>query len=185
MAQFQLVNILIATMARLPYADPTDPANASQAAQISAERGGKLLNLYKMLLHSPPVADGWRHLLTAIRQQCTLSARYRELAILRIAVVNRADYEFSQHLPFALNEGFNQAQLAALKTDDFHSHFEPIDLLVIDYTDAMTTTIRVSQLVFDGLRAHFNDRELVELTATIAAYNMVSRFLEALQLDHE
>lgn len=173
------------TMARLPYADPTDPAIAEQAAQITAERGGKLLNLYKMLLQSPPVADGWRHLLTAIRQQCEVSARYRELAIMRIAVLNEADYEFAQHVPFALKEGYTEQQLAMLKTADYRAHFAPLDLLVIDYTDAMTTTIRVPGTLFTALREFFNDREMVELTATIAAYNMVSRFLEALQLDHD
>lgn len=172
-------------MARLPYADPSDPAIAEQAARISAERGGKLLNLYKMLLQSPPVADGWRQLLTAIRQQCLLSARYRELAIMRIAVLNDADYEFAQHVPFALKEGYSDHQLAMLKTADYRAHFDALDLQVIDYTDAMTTSIRVPQPVFDALKTTFNDREMVELTATIAAYNMVSRFLEALQLDHD
>jgi alkylhydroperoxidase family enzyme len=172
-------------MARLPYADPTHPDNAVQAAQIAAERGGKVINLYKMLLQSPPVADGWRQLLTAIRHQCLLSARYRELAIMRIAVLNEADYEFAQHVPFALKEGYTNAQLAALKTAGYRDHFTELDLQVIDYTDAMTTSIRVPQAVFDAVKAHFSDREMVELTATIGAYNMVSRFLEALQLDHD
>lgn len=172
-------------MARLPYADPANPEIAAHVARISAERGGKLLNLYAMLLNSPPVADGWRQLLTAIRQQCLLAARHRELAILRIAVVNQADYEFAQHVPFALDEGITQSQLDALKTDDWRSHFDTLDALVIDYTDAMTRHIRVPQDIFDALRKYFKDREVVELTATVAAYNMVSRFLEALQLDHD
>ncbi|MFT5531980.1 MAG: alkylhydroperoxidase family enzyme [Burkholderiaceae bacterium] len=172
-------------MARLPYADPTHPDIAEQATRIAAERGGSVINLYKMLLQSPPVADGWRQLLTAIRHQCVLSARYRELAIMRIAVLNEADYEFAQHLPFALKEGYTDVQLAALKTTDYRDHFEALDLQVIDYTDAMTTTIRVPQPVFDAVRANFSDREMVELTTTIAAYNMVSRFLEALELDHD
>ena len=172
-------------MARLPYADPTQPEIAEQAARIAAERGGSVINLYKMLLQSPPLADGWRQLLTAIRQQCLLSARYRELAIMRIAVLNEADYEFAQHVPFALKEGYTDAQLAALKTAGYRDHFDALDLQVIDYTDAMTTTIRVPQAVFDAVKANFSDREMVELTATIAAYNMVSRFLEALQLDHD
>jgi alkylhydroperoxidase family enzyme len=49
----------------------------------------------------------------------------------------------------------------------------------------MTTSIRVSQEIFSALRVYFSDREMVELTATVGAYNMVSRFLEALQLDHD
>jgi alkylhydroperoxidase family enzyme len=172
-------------MARLPYADPSHPAIAPLAQRIAAERGGKMINLYKMLLQSPPVADGWRQLLTAIRQQCDLSARYRELAILRIAVLNEADYEFAQHVPFARAEGYTTAQLEAMRRPDFRAHFDAIDLKVIDYTDAMTTTIRVPQAVFDAINAELSQREMVELTATIAAYNMVSRFLEALQLDHD
>jgi alkylhydroperoxidase family enzyme len=38
---------------------------------------------------------------------------------------------------------------------------------------------------FDALRGWFNEREIIELTATIAAYNMVARFLEALGLETE
>ena len=49
----------------------------------------------------------------------------------------------------------------------------------------MTLQVQVPQAVFDAARAHFSDRELVELTATVAAYNMVSRFLEALQIEPE
>ncbi len=37
----------------------------------------------------------------------------------------------------------------------------------------------------DAAKAHFDEREMVELTATIAAYNLVSRFLEAMQIDHD
>jgi alkylhydroperoxidase family enzyme len=43
----------------------------------------------------------------------------------------------------------------------------------------------VPQAIFADVRQYFNEREMVELTATIGAYNMVSRFLEALQVDHD
>lgn len=172
-------------MARIPYAEINHPDISPLESQIKAERGGKVLNLYQMLLLSPPVADGWRHLLTAIRQQCNLSAKYRELAIMRIAVLNGADYEFAQHVPFALAEGYTQAQLDALKSENWRNCFDEPDRDVIAYTDAMTKTIRVPKDLFASVKAHFSDREMMELTATIAAYNMVSRFLEALEIDHD
>ena len=53
---------------------------------------------------------------------------------------------------------------------------------VLAFTDAMTREIRVSDAVFADVRAHFDERSIVELTATVGAYNMVSRFLEALQI---
>jgi alkylhydroperoxidase family enzyme len=170
-------------MARIPYPDLDRPDIAPVAERIKAERG-RVINLYRMLLHSPPVADGWRQFLTAIRQQCTLEGRIRELAILRIAVSNRAEYEYRAHVPFALKEGLTQAQLDSLR-DGRVALFDARERAVLDYTDAMTRNVQVPNPVFAAIRGHFNDREIVELTATIAAYNLVSRFLEALQIDHE
>jgi alkylhydroperoxidase family enzyme len=56
---------------------------------------------------------------------------------------------------------------------------------VLAYTDAMTLQVQVPQPLFDALRARLSERELVELTAIVASYNMVSRFLEALQIEIE
>jgi alkylhydroperoxidase family enzyme len=53
---------------------------------------------------------------------------------------------------------------------------------VLKYTDAMTLDIRVPEDVFANLKKHFSEREVVEITATIAAYNCVSRFLVALDV---
>ena len=172
-------------MARIHYPDIDRPDIAPLATRIKAERGGKMLNLYRMLLQSPPVAEGWLGFLTAIRQRLTLSARYRELAILRVAVLNGADYEFKAHAPFALKEGFTQAQLDAVKAGREPEGLGETDLAVLAYTEAMTRQIRVPDETFARVRKHFSERELVELTATIGAYNLVSRFLDALQVDHD
>ena len=82
-------------MARIGYADDSNPDPEFQklVTQIKAERGGRMLNLYKMLLNSPPVAHGWEQMLTAIRLKTGLAPNLRELVILRIAVINRVEYE--------------------------------------------------------------------------------------------
>lgn len=56
---------------------------------------------------------------------------------------------------------------------------------VVAYADAMTREVRVPDELFDALRADFDETELVELTATVAVHNMVSRFLVALEIDPE
>ncbi len=61
----------------------------------------------------------------------------------------------------------------------------PLERDVLAYAEAMTLQVQVPQPLFDALRSHFGEREVVELTATVAAYNMVSRFLEALQIEPE
>ena len=171
-------------MARIPYAEIDRPDIAPLAARIKAERGGKILNLYRMLLHSPPIAEGWLTFLTAVRQKSGLAPRVREIVIMRIAVLNDAEYEFRAHLPFARNDGVSEAQIGALRTGSGEP-FDQRERAALAYAEAMTRTIRVPDDVFAAVRRHFDDREIVELTATVGAYNMVSRFLEALQVDHE
>ena len=170
-------------MARIPYANQDDPEVAPLVQRIKAERG-KVLKLYGMLLNSPPVAEGWLAFLTAIRQKCKLSGRIRELAIMRVAVLNDAPYEFRAHTPFALAEGFTAQQIEALRADTPQG-FSDAEQAVLAYADSMTREIHVPDAVFDAIRPHFDERGIVELTATIAAYNLVSRFLEAMQIDHD
>ena len=171
-------------MARIRYPESSEYEHEPIAERIERERG-KVLNLYKMLLHSPPVAEGWLAFFTAIRQNAALPGRYRELAILRVAVLNGADYEFEVHVPFARNEGFAQAVIDALRAGRVPDGLEGADRAVIAYADSMTRQIHVPDEVFAQVREHFAERDVVELTATIAGYNCVSRFLEALRVDRE
>ncbi len=168
-------------VARIPYADTDRPELRELVERIVQERG-QILHLYAMLLNSPRVAEGWLQYLTAIRGKCTLPGRLRELAIIRIAVLNDAPYEAEQHAPIALREGLTQMQLDDIPAWQQSSRFDDIERAVLAYTDAMTRDIHVPDPVFAGVRDHFDAQRVVELTATIAAYNMVSRFLEALQI---
>jgi alkylhydroperoxidase family enzyme len=172
-------------VARIPYPDFSREEREPLAERIKRERGGKLLNLYKVLLHSPSLAEGWLAFLTSVRQRAELPGRFRELAILRVAVLNGADYEFTAHVPFALREGIAQADIDALRANRVPDGLTAADRAVIAYTDSMTREIHVPDPVFAAVRTHFAEREIVELTATIAAYNCVSRFLEALRIDPE
>ncbi|CAM4043928.1 carboxymuconolactone decarboxylase family protein [Bordetella muralis] len=170
-------------MARIDYADIARPETRPLVERIERERSS-VPNLYRMLLNSPPVAQGWLTYLTAIRQQTGLSPKLREMLILRVAVLNQADYEFEQHLPIALQAGCRQAEMTALKNGDFG----PLDTgerAAMAYCDEMTREIRVRDSTFAAVREAFDNKEIVEITATVAAYNMVSRFLEAIQVDHE
>jgi AhpD family alkylhydroperoxidase len=167
-------------VARLPGTD----GSGEIADRIRDRRGGALRPLDRMLLHSPQLADGWNSLLGAIRQRIALPAAIRELVVLRIAVLNRADYEGAAHEAEARAAGLGDPQLAALRREDAarSADLDPRQRRVVAYTDAMTGDIRVPGEVFEALRADFKDAELVELTATVAAYNMVSRFLVALDV---
>jgi alkylhydroperoxidase family enzyme len=172
-------------MARLEYADENGrPEVAALAQRIRAERG-TMHNLYRMLLQSPPVAEGWLTFLTAIRQKCELPGRYRELAILRIALLNRAHYEYEGHVPHAVRAGVKQSQIDALESWQRSPEFDAVERAVLAYTDSMTRQIQVPDDVFAAIKERFGERQTVELSATIGAYNCVSRFLESIRIDSD
>lgn len=162
------------------------PELAPLEARIAAARG-RISPLYQVLLNSPAVVQGWEAMLTAIRQKTSLSPRLRELIILRVATLNNAPYEFDAHVPHALAGGMSQALIDALRSNpalDELRWLEPGEADVLALTDAMTRDIEVPDAVFAPLRARYDDTQLVELAATVGAYNMVSRFLVALRVGH-
>lgn len=175
-------------MPAIPYCNTEAPELAELVATFRARRSsGKLLNLDRMLLHSPPFARGWNAMFAAIRNQLSLSKKVNELAICAVARLNNADYEWLQHAPEFLAAGGTQEQLDAL--DDVTEacydakRFDDVERAALRLTLDMTRSIAVRQEIIDRARKLLGDRQLVELIGTIAGYNMVSRFLVVLRID--
>jgi alkylhydroperoxidase family enzyme len=175
----------------IPYRPDNDKAGPPElVSAIRARRaGGKLLNLDRMLLHSPSFAKGWNGMFAAIRNQLSLPAKLRELSIMSIGVLNRADYEWAQHEGEFLKAGGTKEQLAALKDHDKARTdaklFDEAELATLALTSEMTREIAVSEATMKRVRAVLPDQQVVELVGTIAGYNMVSRFLVATGVELE
>jgi len=177
-------------MPRLPYlaADLSEPADVVNAIRL--RRGGALLNLDRMLLHSPPLARGWNAFLGEVRNGLTLSPKLRELAMCAVAVLNGADYEFHHHAPEFIKAGGSAAQITALADPQRavrnDTLFDTAERATLRLTIDMTNEVQVGEGSFQALRMALPDqRQVVELVGVIATYNMVSRFLVALGVEPE
>jgi AhpD family alkylhydroperoxidase len=171
---------------RIPLVIPgTQPELAAQEAQIMAERG-RISPLYGVLLNSPPLAHGWEQMLSAVRNRNSIPAGLRELVILRVAVLNRAPYEFDAHVPHALAAGVSAEAVEASRSLPLAADapFTEAQRVALRLTDAMTRDIDVPDALYAEVRQHFDVQGQIDLVATVAAYNMVSRFLVALQIGH-
>jgi len=174
-------------MARIPLLDEYAGAEvAAVVAKIRGKRGGRLLNLYRALLHSPGLAAAWLDFNNAVRYQTALDERVRELVILRVAALNRADYVFDIHkMRYAEPAGVTPAEVDALRDRSDSGRFGPVEASLLAYVDSMTRDLEVPAAVFKDMRAHFSERAVVELTVLAAAYNMHTRVLKALDVDPE
>jgi 4-carboxymuconolactone decarboxylase len=174
-------------MARVSLIDEKKhPELEKLIAVIRGGRGGRLLNIYKMLLHSPALAEKWLHQVSAVRWQTDLDGKIRELVIIRIGILNRVDYVIKAHVPaFALREGLTLEQCAALSDWRESTLFNAQHRAALAYTDAMTLDIQVPAPIFAELKEYFTERQIVELTVLIGTYNMHTRVLQALEIDAE
>lgn len=162
------------------------PDLAATVAKIRGARGGRLLNFYQALLHAPDLASAWLDFNNAVRYQTGLDDRARELVIMRVAVLNGADYVFDIHKArYAEPAGVTQAQVEALRDWRQSKLFGPREGALLAYVDAMTRDVAVPDAVFKALREHYSERETVELTVLVASYNMHTRVLKALDIDPE
>lgn len=174
-------------MARVPFV-PIDLAEPKALVEaVRARRGGQLSELDRLLLHSPPLTEGWNFYLGQVRQRLCIDPKLRELAMCAVAVVNKAEYEYAGHLPEFVKAGGTQEQgkairdiQAAIKNERL---FNEVERATLRLTYEMTEHVQVSDETFKAVaKALGSTRALVELVGIIATYNMVSRFLVAFDL---
>lgn len=158
-----------------------DSVPANLLADIQARRpGGALIGIDRVLLKSVPLATGWNGLLGRVRAEFDLSLEYRELIMCRVAVLNRAEFEWNVHKPAYLDAGGTEEKCEALRRDGIDPIFDDEERALLILTDQSTRHVDVDAAVIEALKGYFGERQTVEAVATVAAYNMVSRFLVAL-----
>jgi alkylhydroperoxidase family enzyme len=174
-------------MARISLIEEKDhPEIAPLIDKIKAGRRGGLLNVYKLLLHSPPLAETWLDHVGAVRWKTALSGRLRELLVIRIARVNGVDYVLHQHIPaLAEAEGVTLAECDALADWRASAAFSAAERAALAYADAMVRETSVPDDVFAELRRHYDERAIVEISVLVGTYLMHNRVMKALKIDLE
>lgn len=174
-------------MARVSYVDEKgSPELAALAGRIKSSRVGALLNIYKLLMHSPPLAESWLGYVSSVRFGSTLEGRLRELITVRIAHLNDMRYVLQQHVPkLAQAEGVSAAECEALKDWRAGASFSERERAALAYADAMVAGPQVPDATFEAVRRHFDERQTVELTVLIGTYLMHNRVFNALRVDLE
>lgn len=174
-------------MARVPLLGEERSDLLPFIQRVKQERG-KLINLYRVLMNSPQVAASWLDFNSAIRYSTSLDAALREMIILRVSLLNGAEYQARIHgSSHALKAGVTPAQIAALADHGTATSplFTAAQCAALAWTDAMTRDIEVPDALHAELKRHFNDQAVVEISVLAGAYNMHTRVARALRIEPE
>jgi alkylhydroperoxidase family enzyme len=173
---------------RLPAWSPESKPQPSELVDtIRTRRGGRLLNLDHVLLWSEPVASGWNTFMRNVRTGLSVERKWLELGICTVALLTGAHYEYHHHRPDFLAAGGQPQELEALERALASDPCLPVseaglgvvERLIVQYAAQITRQIHVDDTLFAELQQHLDTTEMVELTMSISAYNMVARVLIA------
>ena len=153
--------------------------------QRMEDKGQRLLNLFKVLGHSPYIGLNWHRLGNSILTGEELPPRLREIAILRVGSLTKSVYEFTQHTRVGLSAGLTREQIESIHDWQSSPLFNEQERAVLAYVDEVERDTKVTDNTFTTLKGFFSEHAIVELTVVIGYYGMVCRFLIALDVELE
>jgi alkylhydroperoxidase family enzyme len=134
---------------------------------------GQVLNLFKMLLNHPKLVRSWGRFGNYILSGSTLSAREREIAILRIGWLNQAEYEWEQHVLIGKRAGLSDAEIDQI-TIGPKAGWSRHEAALLQAADDLYENSVVSDETWKTLSESYNTQQMMDLVFSIGQYNLVS-----------
>lgn len=146
---------------------------------------GPFENQAKIFAHRPPALRHIMGLLLELADEAVLPKRYLEIALVVVSKLNECSYCVAHHAPRLAAQGF-EPDASERVLDDSVPGFDEVDMLVRDYAVQVTEKSQyMRDAIFDELKKHFTEAQVVELTLRIALCGFFNRFNDALQISME
>ncbi len=141
--------------------------------------GGPVLNLYATLARHPVFFRPRAAQSAYIRLGATLSARAREILILRIGWLCGSEYEWSQHVRAARRIGMSDDEIRRI-AEGADAGWDPFEAALIRATDDLHRDDTISDATWQALSERYGTPELIDVVITVAGYRMVSIALNSI-----
>jgi|SRR5471030_76036 len=111
-------------------------------------------------------------------EKSTLDIIIKELVRLRASQINGCAFCLDMHVADARKHGESERRLATVSSWRETTFFNERERAALEWTESLTLVSEnhVPDSVWNAVRPHFNDEELVELTLLITAINSWNRF---------
>ncbi len=166
----------------------TDAECTPVQLEILAKARGHLtsVNVLDTLVRHPDLLRRWMPFFVHVLHKSSLSARDREILILRVGRLCGAEYEWSQHVPFGERAGLSAEEIrglaegatAAVWTDEH-------DRNLIRAAEQLHRETMLGDSLWNALASRYNTHQMMDVVFTVGQYRLVSSGLNSLcvQLD--
>ena len=161
------------------------PPDLAEIYERFAAGYGPFRNQVAVFAHVPAAVRHLMAMLMELREAATLPKRYLEIAIVVVSKLNECQYCVAHHKPFLAVEGLSPGAIDRILEPD-NPELDAVDRLVVEYaTAAWETPNRIRDSLFERLREHFSEAQIVELTLRTTLCGFFNRFNDALQIEEE
>ena len=161
------------------------PEDARETYRRFATQYGPFLNQVKVFAHRPPALRHVMGMLLELAGEQILPKRYLEIALVVVSKINECRYCVAHHTPRLIEQGLTPEAVAGI-LEPVVPGFNEVDMLVRDYAVEVTNNFQyIRDGIFERLRRHFTEEQIVELTLRTALCGFFNRFNDALQIGME
>ncbi len=143
------------------------------------------LNVFLMTANAPASFLPLGALARSILSESLFDARKREIAVLRVARVTDAIYEWTHHVAVAKQCGVTDDEIETIKAEDPVSSLGEEGNLLCRVADEISREVRLSDEALSQILDRYGVREATELILCVSYFNMISRFLESTRVPLE
>lgn len=162
------------------------PADLAKTYEDFASGYGPFRNQAAVFAHVPPALKHLMGMLMELRAANTLPKRYLEIAIVVVSKLNECDYCVAHHKPFLAVEGLASAAIDGLLDWQTTPGLTEVDRLVAEFAEKVwTDPHRLRDELFERMRVHFSEAQIVELTLRTTLCGFFNKFNDALQIEEE
>jgi 4-carboxymuconolactone decarboxylase len=127
-----------------------------------------------LTLHYPALAKAFLTFNNHVAINSTISRRIREILILRISWLRRAEYEFIQHVVLGRRAGLTDEDIQRITHGPDAAGWEPIDADLVRAVDELHQHARIQNATWDRLSAHFDTNQLMDLVFAVGCYDLLA-----------
>lgn len=159
----------------------------AEATEIleATQMGGRVLNIFRTLARHPKLLKRWLVFGNHVLLKSTLSARDRELLILRTGWNCGAEYEWGQHVVIGKQVGLTDDEIDRLTRGPDAPGWAASDADLLRAADELHRDSRIGDVTWAALAARYSTQQLLDAVFTVGQYTLVSMALNSLgvQLD--
>lgn len=149
-------------------------------------RNGRVFNIFRSMIHHPVLFKNWLTFANyVLSKRSSISARDREIAILRIGWLCKAEYEWAQHVIIGKAAGITDEEIDRIAAGPDASGWDAFDAAIVRATDELHKDKIVSDATWKTLSGRYNEQQCMDLVFAVGQYNLVSMALNTfgVQLD--